>query len=509
MVIKYGVGLFAAVVISEVDSMKIVVASSEVVPFAKTGGLADVCGSLPQQLSALGHDVSVFLPGYRSVVNGDFDLADTEFQVEVPLGNQATQGRILQTSLPESDVPLFVVAQEEFFDRESLYGEKGVDYQDNCERFTFFSRAVLESVRILDLRPDLIHVNDWQTALIPALLKIEYATNPIYENIASLITIHNLAYQGVFHADKMGITGLDWKHFHHSEMEYWGQLNLLKTGIVFADAINTVSPTYAQEIKTEEQGCGLEGVLRDRADSLSGILNGIDVNVWNPKTDPLIARNFSADDWPNGKSTCKQQLQHHFGLEEDPGKPLIGIVGRLASQKGWAMILEMMKKWLQERDTQWVVLGTGDPDYHTILTNLYRSFPHKLGLRLGFSNELAHKIEAGSDIFLMPSQYEPCGLNQMYSMAYGTVPVVRKTGGLADTVVDANDSSNPNPANGFVFDHFDVGGLEGAVARATDVYRHDKERWRSLVNAGMNGDWSWAGSAKAYQALYQQTIDRK
>ena len=493
--------------------MNIVVASSEVVPFAKTGGLADVVGALPLKLSALGHQVSVFLPGYRTVVYGDFELHETGVKVEVPLGNKAIEGRLLRTTLPESTVSVYVVAQDEYFDREALYGEKGSDYSDNCERFVFFSRGVLEAVRMLDLKPDIIHANDWQTGLIPALLREEYNSNPLYEKIASLITIHNLAYQGVFPKEQMSLTGLDWKHFNQAEMEYWNQLNLLKTGIVFADAINTVSPTYAKEIQSAEQGCGLEGVLVERSDCLTGILNGIDTEVWNPETDTLIPANFSVDNWPRGKATCKLHLQKLFGLEEDANKPLIGIVGRLASQKGWSMILQVMKQWLDQRDVQWVVLGTGDPDYHTILTSMYQTHPHKLGLRLGFSNELAHQIEAGSDMFLMPSQYEPCGLNQMYSMAYGTVPVVRKTGGLADTIIDADDFQGSGVegklANGFVFDHFEASALETAISRAVDVYCHDKERWRGLVAAGMQRDWSWAVSAKEYQKLYEQTIARK
>ncbi len=489
--------------------MNIVLASSEVVPFAKTGGLADVCGSLPQQLSALGNRVSIFLPGYRPVVYGDFTLYETGIKLEIPLGHKVVEGRLLRTTLPGSAVEVWVVAQDEYFDRDALYGEKGSDYEDNCERFVFFSRSILEAVRMLDLKPDIIHANDWQTGLIPALLKEEYFSNPLYENIASLITIHNLAYQGVFPAEQMALTGLDWKHFHHTQMEYWGQLNLLKTGIVFADAINTVSPTYAREIQTAEQGCGLEGVLVDRSDCLSGILNGIDTAVWSPESDTLIPANFSIDNWPQGKSVCKQHLQKLFGLEEDANKPLIGIVGRLASQKGWAMILQVMRQWLDQRDVQWVVLGTGDPEYHTILTSLYQTHPHKLGLRLGFSNELAHQIEAGADIFLMPSQYEPCGLNQMYSMAYGTVPVVRKTGGLADTVIDVDDASDDQAANGFVFEEFESLALERAVHRAVDVYCSDKERWRSLVRAAMQRDWSWAASARAYQSLYEETVARK
>lgn len=490
--------------------MNIIIASSEIVPFAKTGGLADVCGALPQQLDQLGHQVTVMMPGYRSVAYGDFDVQKTGIKLEIPVGGQLVPGELLVTTFPDSNVKAYLVANDDYFDRESLYGEKGVDYQDNAQRFIFFSRAVLEAVRLLDLQPDVIHCNDWQTGLIPVLLQAEYNSNPLYEKIASLITIHNLAYQGAFPSSAMSLTGLDWKYFNHLQMEFFDQLNLLKTGIVFADSINTVSPTYAQEIQTAEQGCGLQGVLQDRADVLSGILNGIDTTQWNPAIDELIPANFPADDWPQGKAACKNHLQDFFGLEQNSNTPLIGIVGRLATQKGWSLILQVMQKWLETTDVQWVVLGTGAQEFHTALTSLYQNHPNKLGLQLGFSNELAHQIEAGADMFLMPSEYEPCGLNQMYSMAYGTVPVVRRTGGLADTVVDASDQTIANgTANGFLFEGFSAVELEQALSRAVEMYRHDKENWNKLVNVGIQRDWSWAVSAKAYQSLYLQTIERK
>ena len=490
--------------------MNIIVASSEVVPYAKTGGLADVCGALPAQLESLGHQVSVVMPGYRSVTYGDFNVQKTGIDLEIPIGSQLVPGELLVTTMPGTNVKVYLVANNDFYDRESLYGEKGVDYQDNAERFIFFSRAVLEAVRLLDLKPDLIHCNDWQTGLIPALLKVEYDSNPLYERIASLITIHNLAYQGTYPPATMPLTGLDWKYYNFLQMEFFDKLNLLKTGIVFADSINTVSPTYAQEIQTAEQGCGLEGVLEGRSDVLSGILNGIDVTQWNPEVDDLIPAKFSADDWPAGKAACKKHLQDYFGLEQNSNTPMIGIVGRLATQKGWSLILQVMQQWLESTNIQWVVLGTGAPEFHTALTSLYQIHPNKLGLQLGFSNELAHQIEAGADIFVMPSEYEPCGLNQMYSMAYGTVPVVRQTGGLADTVVDASlQTIADGTANGFSFEGFTAPELERALTRAIEMYRSDKKNWNNLVNAGIQRDWSWAVSAKAYESLYLKTVERK
>ena len=490
--------------------MNIIVASSEVVPYAKTGGLADVTGALPQQLEKLGHQVSVFMPGYRSVIYSDYKIEETGIDLEIPIGKRLVAGRLLVTTLPQSNVRVYLIANNDYYDREGLYQEQGTGYEDNDQRFIFFSRAVIEAIRFLDLRPDLIHCNDWQTGLIPALLKVEYESNPHYENIASLITIHNLAYQGTFPPTSMPLTGLDWKYYNYLQMEFFDQLNLLKTGIVFADSINTVSPTYAREIQTPEQGCGLEGVLQGRADVLSGILNGIDVTEWNPATDEYIPAKFSADDWVSGKRACKKHLQDLFGLQPNSSTPLIGIVGRLAEQKGWSLILQMMQRWLETTDVQWVVLGTGAPQYHVALTSLYQSHPHKLGLRLSFSNELAHQIEAGADMFLMPSEYEPCGLNQMYSMAYGTVPVVRGTGGLADTVIDATPQTIANKtANGFVFDGFNTTELNEALTRAEKMYRHSKDDWNCLVNAGIQRDWSWAVSAKAYEHLYIETIERK
>ncbi|QEG20175.1 glycogen synthase GlgA [Mariniblastus fucicola] len=487
--------------------MKIILASSEVVPFAKTGGLADVCGALPRELENLGHEVNVFMPYYRCVKEkaDKFQIEDTRQKLEIPVGSLVEDGQLLRTTVPNSNVPVWLVGHDEYFNRDGLYGENGQDYQDNCERFTFFCRSVMESIRILDLQPDLIHVNDWQTGLIPALLKCEYHQNPIYENVASLMTVHNLAYQGTFVADKMAITGLDWKHFNYEEMEFYGRLNLLKTGLVYADAINTVSPTYAKEIQSPAQGCGLETVLQHRSADVSGIINGIDDTAWNPAVDELISQKFDRDSWPVGKAACKAEVQKLGQLHQNPDVPMIGIVGRLATQKGWSLILPVMRRWLEDPNNhaQWVVLGTGDPDFHVVLSTLQQQFAGQLSVTLDFSNQLAHQIEAGSDIFVMPSEYEPCGLNQMYSMAYGTVPVVRSTGGLADTVVDASlETLGNGTANGFSFADFSADALEHTLHRAARMYYEDKECWRQLVNQGMSQDWSWTASAKAYEALY-------
>ena len=492
--------------------MKIVLASSEVVPFAKTGGLADVAGALPIELARQGHEITVFMPAYQCIHHFG-EIESTDVRLEIPIGHDLIEGKLLKSKLPDSNINVYFVEQPDYFDRVQLYGEKG-DYEDNCERFTFFCRSVLESIRILDLGTELIHANDWQTGLIPALLKCEYGDNPIYKDIACLLTIHNLAYQGVFPPEKMSVTGLDQKYFNWRQMEFHGQLNLLKTGLVFADTINTVSPTYAQEIQGAEQGCGLEGVLQFKADILSGILNGIDTSDWSPSTDQHLPAafdsNFDVNTGSEGKATCKAELQKEAMLEVNPDVPLIGIVGRLASQKGWSLILPVLRNWLADREVQWVILGTGDPDYHHVLTTLHRSHPNKLALTLGFSNEFAHRIEAGSDIFVMPSQYEPCGLNQMYSMAYGTIPVVRRTGGLADTVVNVTpDSLESQTANGFSFQDFTSQALEESLNRAVSMFRNEKPTWRQLMLTGMNRDWSWSRSANQYEALYRETKLRK
>jgi starch synthase len=490
--------------------MKIVLASSEVVPFAKTGGLADVCGSLPIQLENLGHEVTVFLPAYTQTLDGNCELVETGVEFEIPVGAKLPQGTLLQSSLPDSNVRVYLVKQPDYFERSGIYGENGEDYADNCARFAFFCRAVLEAIRIQDLQPDLLHANDWQTGLLPAYLKNELAGVPCYENIATVFTIHNLAYQGVFWHWDMLLTGLDWKHFNWKEMEFYGKLNLLKTGIVYADKITTVSPTYASEIQGPEQGCGLEAVLQHRADDLTGILNGIDDEIWNPETDKHIPANFKADDWKTGKAECKKKLQESLGLKVDATVPLIGIVGRLASQKGWSLILPVMKNWLKSENVQWAILGTGDPDYHNVLESLARSYPEKVAAKLTFSNELAHQIEAGSDLFVMPSQYEPCGLNQMYSMAYGTVPVVRTTGGLADTVVDCNaETTQMGTANGFRFEDFTADALQRCLSRAVRTYRGETATWHQLVETGMKTDWSWKASAKLYEKLYLETRAKK
>ncbi len=488
--------------------MKIVFVSSEVFPFAKTGGLADVGGTLPVEIANLGHDIIVFQPAYRSIDEAGCRIEDTDIRFETAVGNHLVAGRLLQSELPNSQVKIYFVDQPKYFDRDGLYQERGTDYQDNCERFVYFCRAVLDALLQLNWRPDVIHCNDWQTGLIPAYLKTIYRDAGLFDESASLITIHNLAYQGNFWHWDMLLTGLDWKYFNWHQMEFYGRLNFLKTGLVFADAISTVSPRYAQEIQTPEHGCGLQGVLSERRDRLTGILNGIDPELWNPQTDPQLPQNYGIDDWTVGKAACKEQLRRELGLNQSTG-PLVGIVGRLASQKGWSLIMPVLSFWLKIQDVQWVVLGTGDVQIEQGLLALAKQHPDKLAVRNEFSDALARKIEAAADIFLMPSKYEPCGLNQQYSMRYGTVPVVHATGGLADTVTDVNPQTlRRGSATGFSFDQYAVDGLETALARAVDTYLNRPAEWKQLVETGMHQDMSWAASAAKYVQLYQHTHQR-
>lgn len=489
--------------------MNIVFASSEVAPFAKTGGLADVCGALPVELRRAGHNVAVMMPAYRQTKASGLALEPLGVKFDIPIANKIVRGRLLRGTLPNSDVPVFLVDQEDYFDRPELYRQKGEDYKDNCERYVFFCRAALEAIRLLHLEVDVIHAHDWQTALLPAYLHIEYLHTHGYENIASVLTIHNLAYQGIFWHWDMLLTGLDWRYFNWNQMEFYGKLNLLKTGLVFADWLTTVSPQYAKEIQCDPHGSGLEGVLMQRSEHLTGIVNGADYSIWNPATDPHLAAKYDAENWQAGKAACKAAIQRELGLPEAPRTPLIALVGRLADQKGWDLVIDVMRRWSQEMDVQWVVLGTGEPFYHDVLGQLSRDMPNKIAVRLEFSDPLAHRIEAGADLFLMPSRYEPCGLNQLYSLKYGTVPVVRATGGLVDTVTDATpEAMAAQTATGFQFEAYSVPIMEATLRWAVETYWRNGAEWNQLVETGMRQDWSWKTGGERYVEVYSSAIRR-
>ena len=477
--------------------MKVLFCASEIVPLAKTGGLADVAGALPAALAARGIDVHLAMPRYRgvSLPHDGWSL------LEVRVGPDAVVGAAMEGRTPGNGLPITLIDQPELFDRPGLYGEDGRDYDDNLTRFAFFSRAVLHWLGSQSWQPDVIHCHDWQAALIPAILAAER------RGPATVLTIHNLAYQGLFPAEQFPRTGLPASTFTMHGLEFWGQVNLLKGGLYFADVLNTVSETYAQEIQTPEFGAGLEGVLRDRAGDLFGILNGADYSVWDPSVDPLIPARYSPDDLA-GKAVCKQHLQRTFNLPEDPRTPLIGMVTRLVDQKGLDLVAAVITDVLAT-GAQVVVLGTGDPKYHTLFEEMARRFSAQVGVRLGFDNALAHLIEAGGDVFLMPSRYEPSGLNQLYSLRYGTVPVVRRTGGLADSVVDVTPVTlEQGSANGFVFDRYAADALWETLRRALDAYRTPAV-WKRIQQHGMRADFSWDRSAARYGELYERALRKR
>jgi starch synthase len=492
---------------SETAALKILFATTEAVPFAKTGGLGDVCGSLPQELAMLGHEPVVVIPAFRQAMSCGRAIESTGVTFEIPIGRKSVSGTFLRSTLPGDRVPVYLVEQKSYYDRPELYGEAGRDYKDNCERFVFFARAVLEAVTELNLGTELVHCHDWQSSLVPAYLKTEFCGVPPYDSIASLLTIHNIAYQGSFWHWDMELTGIDWKYFNWRQMEFYGNLNLLKSGLAFADVITTVSPRYAEEIQTPPLSCGLEGILSHRRNDLHGIINGVDYRVWNPATDPYLSgHNYDVGSFAEGKRACKAALQQEVGLPVVVDQPLVAMISRLADQKGLDLVAGVIRQWAETSPIQWVILGTGDPRYHELLTDLARRYPERIAVRLGFSNELAHRIEAGADVFLMPSRYEPCGLNQLYSLKYGAVPVVHATGGLADTITNLTDETlAAGTANGFSFGQYVATALAESLERACQTY-HNRPTWEQLIRTGMEQDWSWGHSARQYSQLYQRSL---
>jgi starch synthase len=518
---------------------RVLIAASEVVGFAKTGGLADVAGSLPRALARRGHECAVILPLYSCARTGKVPLTPTQHSFTIPIGERKISGSLWRANLPDSTVPVYLVEQPNYFERDDPAQGRGLyqytlpngqkrDYPDNSERFIFFSRAVLEAMRLLDYWPEVVHNNDWQTGLVPVYLREEYSRHlppnlrARYENIRTLFTIHNLAYQGLFWHWDMVLTGLDWRLFNYQQLEFYGRINFLKAGIVFSDILTTVSPSYAKEIQTPYYGCGLEGVLAERRDRLFGIVNGVDYGQWDPAIDPHLTANFEVDSVAQKKPLCKAALQRRFGLLEEARVPMLGVVSRLVDQKGVHLIVKAAEVLLApvqtpsrpsaglDQGVQFVVLGEGDPIYHRMLMDLRAKYPDRVGIALGFDEPLAHQIEGGADIFLMPSQFEPSGLNQLYSLKYGTVPVVRATGGLADTVVDYTpEKLAAGKATGFSFVAYTPSAFLAAVQRALDLYRNHPDLWLRLMQTGMRQDWSWDRSAGEYERLYLKLAERK
>src|SRR4051812_42829120 len=476
--------------------MKITFAASECVPFSKTGGLADVVGAFPQALAALGHEVTVFLPKYKQT---KLAVSKTVIpSITIPFDDQYRFASVIDGGA-QHGVRFYFIDHPAFFERDALYGTAAGDYPDNAERFALYSRAVLEASKVLGV-PDVFHCHDWQSALIPILLRTTYAEDPAFRGVPVVFTIHNMGYQGLFPPDTLPLLGLPWDLFTMDKLEFFGKVNFLKGALVFSDFITTVSKKYSQEIQTTEFGFGLEGVLRTRSSTVTGILNGVDYDEWSPETDRFIVSHYSPQALA-GKQKCKQDLLATFGITEaDSSLPVIGIVSRFAAQKGFDLIAQIMERLARE-EMIIVALGSGDKTYEEMFLRLSKQFPRKIAVKIAYDNAVAHKIEAGSDMFLMPSKYEPCGLNQIYSLKYGTVPIVRATGGLDDTIEHWDPRTNRG--TGFKFSEYNGESLLLTIKEALSAYK-DQTSWQVLMRNGMNKDFSWNASAREYGKVYER-----
>lgn len=481
-------------------NLKVLFVSAEVVPFAKTGGLADVAGSLPLELANQGNDVRIVMPRYKKI-NSPMHYV-TDFPVNVGTKIQTCiireSGIDYKIGDKNRSVPVYFVDNYEYFDREYLYC-----YSDEAERFAFFCRAVIDMLPKINFQPDIIHCNDWQSGPISMLLKEQYEDDPFYSNIATIYTIHNLQYQGNYPKDTLKLFGLEESFFTPDTVEFYGSFSFMKAGIVYSDVINTVSETYAKEIQTAEYGELLEGLLKERASDLYGIVNGISYDDFNPQTDPRIYKNFSSRSI-NNKKENKFSLQREVGL---PVKevPVIGLISRLVNQKGLDIIEEKIDD-IMSKDLQFILLGSGDPYYENLFTKIKEKYPEKMGLNIGYNPNLAQRIYAGCDMFLMPSKFEPCGLGQLISLRYGTIPVVRSTGGLADTI--RNFSLETGSGNGFSFKEYSSKEMLKTIDRALDVYNNHPDAWGSIVQTALKSDYSWSKSADKYLELYYLSIGK-
>ena len=480
--------------------MKIVHAASELYPYVKTGGLADAVGSLAATLADKGHDVTVFVPAHRAALeHKDVANAERRLGLRVEMGDRIVTGdvRVLPA---RKGLTICFIGREEFFDRRLPYGNGERDYEDNDARFVFFCKAVVECMRVAEIRADVVHSHDWQAALLPVLLRYEERRTAISLAMKTVFTIHNIAFQGIFPMRSFALTNLPDELLGIDGFEYYGQINLLKGGILFADRVTTVSPQYAREIQRPEFGCGLEGVVGTRADDLVGLLNGIDTRVWNPAKDRLLPARYAAHDL-TGKSVCRAALLKKHRMTDDPPGPIFGMVCRLTEQKGLDLLLAARDFFLTQ-PCRLIVLGTGEKRFETALQELARAYPAKIALSMRHDEEMSHLIEAGADFFLMPSHFEPCGLNQMYSQVYGTVPIVTRVGGFVDTVVDLDE--RPAHGTGIVCEPT-APDFERALQRAVGLYGQ-KERLGAVIARGMARDFGWQKAAAAYEQLYQDTI---
>ena len=492
--------------------MNIAIVASECAPFAKTGGLADVVGALPKSLEHLGADVKVFLPKYNTIDESKYTLHYQYNIGEMPIrvAGVVWPVHVLRSTIPGSSVSMYFIDCPHFFHRGKIYTN---DF-DEDSRFILFTKAVIEAIQRLQWIPDVIHCNDWQTGLLPLLLKDNYGWDRMFDGTATLYSIHNIGYQGLFGRSAMDAAEIRPDRF--GALAIHVGISFMKGGILFSDLLSTVSETYASEILTPQFGSGMEEFLSLRRDDLHGIINGIDTDVWNPETDPHLPHHYTMKSL-DGKYLNKKFLLEKIGMPFNPDRPLIGIVSRLVAQKGFDLVADAIDG-LMGLDAQWVILGSGEDPYENLFSSIHYSLPHKVWTYIGFNNELAHLIEAASDMFLMPSHYEPCGLNQMYSLRYGSVPIVRKTGGLADTVHDWHEyqalgSLSAGQAgaegNGFSFNDATAYALQTTVERAVSVFYNDKETWHRLMMNGMSADLSWDSSARKYMALYEVAVDKK
>ena len=486
--------------------LKIVMIASECVPFAKSGGLADVVGALPQALKKLGHEIIVIMPKYGSITPQRYHLRRVFAQMGVWMGD-TQEWCAVDIARSEGDVPVYFIESHKYFAREGLYNDANFrDWDDNARRFAFLSRAGLQLCHDLGFRADIVHVHDWQTALAAAYLKVWHWNDLVLGSSASMLTIHNIAYQGIFSRDQYAYVGLQWGNFTPDKLEDNGNINFLKGGIHYADLVNTVSPTYADETRTPEYAHGLAPYLNDKGGNYIGILNGVDYDQWNPENDTLIPATYSADDL-SGKAKCKRALQQRMALDLDENIPLIGIVSRFAGQKGLDLFADVIEDIVNNMLVQVVVLGSGDRQLETFYGALPARFPGRVGSYIGYSNTLAHWIEAGSDFFLMPSRYEPCGLNQIYSLKYGTLPIVRATGGLADTVAQYEEKTGMG--TGFKFYESSGRAIYYAVGWAISTYYNRPAHYRAMMRRAMMQRYSWDESAHVYVEAYKRAINNK
>ena len=481
--------------------MDIVYCSAEVAPFSKAGGLGDVAQSFPVAMNKLGHNIIVLTPLYSFIKSSDFNLELIVENATTKLGNKIEQFSIYRSFLPNSEVAVYFIKHPYLY-RDGIYvSANGEPYLDAAMRFIFFSKAIFEVLKKIQFQPDIIHANDWHTGIVPYYLKSLFKSDPFFAKTKTVFTIHNIGYQGVFEKSDIQEAGVPPRDLEHDFL-MWGKVNLMKVGTVYADVITTVSEKYSKEIQSPEYGHGLEVIIRSRASDLYGIINGVDYSIWNPSTDPLIPANYSVDDL-TGKKKCKEFLQKKLNLKVSPA-PIIAIISRLDYQKGLDLVLDVFDD-MMALNVQFVLLGTGDKKLEREFAKKAEKYSSRCSINIEFNNELAHQIEAGADIFLMPSRYEPCGLNQMYSMIYGTIPIVRKTGGLADTVIDYTE--NPNEGTGFVFEKYNNIELYDTVKKAVELYKHSPEEWQKLQTRAMSKDFSWQRTAIKIERIYKNLLN--